>query len=92
MSFLTPRRRRLLGTAITMLAWAGFVFAWVWLNFNTVPSLRIRRWSPDVTGSSKRMALTLAMADRWIRTNAAGGSSPASDRSDSRTSTLREPR
>ena len=34
MSFLTPRRRRLLGTAITMLAWAGFVFAWVWLNFN----------------------------------------------------------
>jgi hypothetical protein len=34
LSFLTPRRRRLLGTAVTMLAWAGFVFAWVWLNFN----------------------------------------------------------
>ena len=31
---LTPRRRRLAWTALTMLAWGGFVFAWVWLNFN----------------------------------------------------------
>ena len=31
---MTPHHKRLLGTAITMLAWAGFVFAWIWLNFN----------------------------------------------------------
>ena len=31
---MSPRQRRLLATAITMLAWGGFVFAWIWLNFN----------------------------------------------------------
>lgn len=31
---VTQHQRRLLGTAVTMLCWAGFVFAWIWLNFN----------------------------------------------------------
>lgn len=31
---MTPHRRRLAWTALTMLAWGGFVLAWVWLNFN----------------------------------------------------------
>ncbi len=31
---MTARRRRLLFAAVTMLAWGGLLFAWVWLNFN----------------------------------------------------------
>ena len=31
---VTRRRRRLLFAAVTMLAWGGLLFAWIWLNFN----------------------------------------------------------
>lgn len=37
---LSRRSRRLIRTGTWMLAWAGLVFAWVWLNFNPVDYLQ----------------------------------------------------